>query len=485
MKNIYLIYPKKKGRIAPEIYGHFTEHIGGVMYDGLWVGRDSSVSNIKGFRKEIIDKLRAIKAPVIRWPGGCFAETYDWRDGIGEERPTRINWWTWKDKKYETNEVGTHEFMDFCEAVGADAYLAANLTTIPVLHIRNWMDYCLSPRGTTTLAREREKNGHAEPFKISYWGVGNENWGGGGNMTPEYYASEFRRYATVMSATDPSVRLIACGEDATDYKWTHGVMQGLDNSKILARCNINGFSMHYYCGEAGDPIAFTEEEWTILLKKAAKIEEIIEKNWNIICSYNVQKDCKLVIDEWGCWHPEGSGPSKGEKLWEQQSTMRDAMITALSLNIFNNHCDKIKMANIAQLVNCLQSLFLAEGEHCITTPTYHVFDLYKEHQGAEAIETVVTDNDIFESSVTVSASVKDGKTLLTIGNLSCTEAIEIALEGVGTMIPATAEARLLYAEDIHAHNTFEAPDTVKPVQLSLDLTKPIVVPKAGILAIRF
>ena len=166
MKKIYLLYPQKKGRIAPELYGHFTEHLGGVFYDGLWVGKDSSIPNIKGFRKEIIEKLRAIKAPVIRWPGGCFAETYDWRDGIGEHRPTRPNWWTKNDKRYESNEVGTHEFMDFCEAVGADAYFAANLTSVSPLHIRNWMDYCLSPRGTTSLALEREQNGHPEPFTI-------------------------------------------------------------------------------------------------------------------------------------------------------------------------------------------------------------------------------------------------------------------------------------------------------------------------------
>ena len=175
MKKVYLMYPQKKGTIAPEIYGHFTEHIGGVIYDGIWVGKDSDIPNIKGFRKEIIDKLRAINAPVIRWPGGCFAETYDWRDGIGKERPARINWWRNHDDRYESNEVGTHEFMDFCEAVGAKAYFAANLTSVQPLHIRDWMDYCMSPKGATTLALEREKNGHPEPFDIPYWGVGNEN----------------------------------------------------------------------------------------------------------------------------------------------------------------------------------------------------------------------------------------------------------------------------------------------------------------------
>lgn len=481
MKKVYLMYPQKKGTIAPEIYGHFTEHIGGVIYDGIWVGRDSKIPNIKGFRKDVIEKLKAIKAPVIRWPGGCFAEVYDWRDGIGKDRPTRLNWWTYADGKTESNEVGTHEFMDFCEACGAKAYFAANLTSVTPMHIRNWMDYCLSPKGTTTLAMEREKNGHPEPFNIPFWGVGNENWGGGGNMAPDHYANEYRRFATLMNNAFEDVELYACGENAADFGWTDGVMRNLRTSSRFAK----GFSMHYYCGKAGEVLTFTDDEWTELLKKAAKIENLILRNWHIICGYAMDDKVKLVIDEWGCWHPDGSGPSKGANLFEQQSTMRDAMVTALTLNIFNKHCDKIRMANVAQLVNNLHTLFLAGGEHCITTPTYHVFDMYKEHQGAESIETFVTNNEVFESSITVSASVKDNRTLVTIGNLSCLEDAELLLEGVGMEIPATAEATLLYHKDMHAHNTFDAPDTVTPVNMKLDPTKPITVPKTAVLAIRF
>lgn len=481
MKKIYLMYPQKKGTIAPEIYGHFTEHIGGVIYDGIWVGKDSKIPNIKGFRKEIIEKLRAIKAPVIRWPGGCFAEIYDWRDGIGKDRPSRISWWGYKDGKTEPNEVGTHEFMDFCEEAGADAYFAANLTSVPPLHIRNWMDYCLSPKGSTTLAKEREKSGHPEPFKIPYWGVGNENWGGGGCMTPDFYANEFKRLSVVMSNVAQDVELYACGSNASDYGWTDGLMRNTLNSRDL----MHGFAMHYYCGCAGDPVSFTNEEWSQLLLNAAHMEEIINRNWNIICGYGMESHAKLVIDEWGCWHPDGSGPSRGENLFEQQSTMRDAMVTALTLNIFNKHCDKIRMANVAQLVNNLHALFLARGEHCITTPTYHVFDMYKEHQGAESIVVTVTNNEDFESSVTVSASVKDNKTLITIGNLSCTKDSEIVLEAVGMDIPKTAEATLLYADDMHEHNTFESPENVIPVKIEVDISKPIIIPKTGILAIRF
>lgn len=481
MKTVYLLYPEKRRTIAPELYGHFTEHIGGVFYDGLWVGKDSSIPNIKGFRKEIIEKLRAIKAPVIRWPGGCYAETYDWRDGIGENRPMRINWWTQNDGRYEPNAVGTHEFMDLCEAVGADAYFAANLTSVTPLHIRNWMDYCLSPKGTTALAKEREQNGHPEPFNVPFWGVGNENWGGGGNMQPDYYANEFRRFSTIMNNAFPKTELFACGENARDFDWTDGLMRNLRNSEK----HMQGFAMHYYCGAAGDPVAFSEAEWTQQLEQAAEMEQIIQRNWHIICGYGMQNYAKLVIDEWGCWHPDGSGPSKGYNLFEQQSTMRDAMVTALTLNIFNNHCEKIRMANAAQMVNNLHCLFLAGGEHCIVTPTYHVFDMYKEHQGAQAVRTVVTENEEFASSITVSASRKDGKTLVTIGNLSCTEDAEITLEGVGGGIPMQAKAILLHHGDMHAHNTFEAPETVVPQELVLDVTKSIMVPKAGILAIRF
>lgn len=481
MKKIYLMYPKKLGTIAPEIYGHFSEHIGGVFYDGLWVGEDSSIPNIKGFRKDIVEKLSAIHPPVLRWPGGCFAETYDWRDGIGEERPTRPSWWTPNDGRYESNEVGTHEFMTLCELIGAKAYFAANLTSVSPLHIRNWMDYCLSPKGSTTLAKEREKNGHPEPFSIPYWGVGNENWGGGGNMRPESYADEYRRYAVVMNNVDQNAELFVCGTNGDDYAWTHGVIPVLASS----RRRVDGFAMHYYCGASGDAVDFTEEDWDKLLVKADKMEEIIERNWHIICAYGMQEHCRLVVDEWGCWHPEGSGPSKGYNLFEQQSTMRDAMVAAHTLNIFNRHCGKIKMANVAQLVNNLHALFLAGGEHCIVTPTYHVFDLYQGHQGAEAIETVVSNNDEFSSSVSVSASCKDGKTLVTIGNLSSKEDVEISLDGMGFELPAAGTARVLANEDIHAHNTFENPDAVSPTAYEFDPRKLFVVPKAGIVALEF
>ena len=481
MKKIYLVYPKTIGTIEPEVYGHFSEHIGGVFYDGLWVGRDSEIPNIRGFRKDLVEKLKAINPPVLRWPGGCYAEVYDWRDGIGENRPTRLNWWTPNDDRYESNEVGTDEFLDLCEMIGAKPYIAANLTSVTPMQIRNWMDYCLSPRGSTALALEREKNGHPEPYNVPFWGVGNENWGGGGNMRPEYYADECRRFSTIMRNVSNTVELYACGSNADDFTWTQGVMPGLTAIKR----QIHGFAMHYYCGAAGDPLTFTDAEWDQMMVQAQKMEAIIERNWNIISGYDMQESCKLVIDEWGCWHPDGSGPSKGYNLFEQQSTLRDAMVTALTLNIFNRHCEKIRMANAAQLVNNLHASFLAGGEHCITTPTYHVFDMYKEHQGACSIDTVVTDNEEFKESLSVSASVKDGRTLVTIGNLSCRNAAVVSLEGVGAEMPKTATMQLLAGDDLHAHNTFEEPEMVVPVTTVIDPTQRITIPRGGIAAIHF
>lgn len=482
-KTIYLMYPKRIGTISPEIYGHFTEQIGGVFYDGLWVGKDSTIPNINGFRKEIVEKLRHIKAPVLRWPGGCFAETYNWRDGIGKDRPVRVSWWTKNDGRYESNAVGTHEFMELCELVGAKAYLAANLTTVPILHIQEWMDYCLSPRGTTTLAKEREANGHPEPFDVPFWGVGNENWGGGGNMKPEYYANEYKRLAMIMHNTFPEVELISCGSNGEDYSWTDNLFRNVRGAQYDIA--MSGFGMHYYCEKAGEALDYAEEDWTRILLKAANMENLIKRNWHIIRGYAPANNTKLVVDEWGCWYSPGSGPTKGYYLYEQQSTMRDAVVSALTLNIFNNHCDKVRMANVAQVVNNLHALFLANGENCVTTPTYHVFDMYKEHQGAEAIEAFVTDNTEFTSAISVSASVKEGKTVITLANLSYKEDAEIELRCIDGIRGGVAEGWILSHDDVRAHNTFENPNEVEPKKIKVDVDQVFILPSASVMSLWF
>lgn len=483
MKKIYLMYPQKKGTIAPEIYGQFAELLGAVFYDGIWVGKDSNIPNIKGFRKDVIEKLRQIKVPVIRWPGGCFAESYDWRDGIGEYRPTRLNWWTPADGKYEPNEVGTHEFMDFCEAVGAKGYFGINMTSATPLDARYWMDYCLSPRGSTALALEREKNGHPEPFDIPYWGLGNECWGGGGNMTPEFYTNEYRRYAIVMHDTCKDVQLISCGANGGNYNWTQKVSEGVS---IKSQKHINGYAIHYYAGmDWCNAISYSDDDWYRQLSAAATIERLIKRHWSIICGWGMEDNMRLVFDEWGNWHKEGEYANGKNNLFERQSTMLEAVSAAYTLNVFNNHCDKVMMSNISQMANFLHGLFFINGKDCIVTPTYHIYDMYKEHQGAECITTTVTENGTFEESINVSASVKDGKTLITVCNISREKAAEFTLESVDGIIPETAEATLLYNDDIRAHNTYEQPDAVAPKNITINPQEPITIPPAAVLAIRF
>lgn len=482
MKKIFIIAPEPLGTIAPELYGQFSEHIGGVFYDGLWVGRDSAVPNLRGFRRDAVEKLRALRVPVLRWPGGCFAETYDWRDGIGDpaERPVRPNWWTPHDGRYETNAVGTHEFMDLCELIGARPYFAVNVTSQTPLSARDWMDYCLSPRGSTTLAREREKNGRAEPFDIPFWGVGNENWGGGGNMSPEFYTDEYRRFATVMDNTAcGKVRLIAGGANGADYAWTRALCAG------MRKAPVHGMSFHYYCGKSGGAVDFTADDWYVLLEKAARIGELIDRHYASLLSFGMQEKMRLVIDEWGCWHPDGSGPSAGTNLFEQQSTMRDAVITALTLNIFNNRCGKIQMANAAQICNNLHASLLAGGDRCIVTPTYHVFRMFREHQGAEAVRAIAEESGVSGSTVSVSASRKGDRYTVTLANLSCTEDAELSLSLLGGCLPERAELTLLAADDMHAHNTFEVPDRVRPVTFPVDPSAPFVLPRASAAVIRF
>jgi len=493
MKKLYVIGPAEIGEVNPNIYGHFSEHIGGVIYDGIWVGEDSSVPNVRGFRKFIIDKMKNINAPVVRWPGGCFAEIYDWRDGIGArcDRPTRINWWHNDDQRMEPNEVGTHEFVDFCRLSGAEPYFAANITSTTPLDIRDWIDYCNTPKGLTALAKLREANGSPEPFNVKYWGVGNETWGGGGNMTPEMYAHEFRKYAVLMHNASPGLELIGSGANHSDTVWSREFMRVFEHSER----HMNGFSLHFYCGNCGDVTNFEVDEWYQLIRQAADIETAIRKNWDIIDHYGLGDNAKLVIDEWGCWHPNGSGPSKGYNLFEQQSTMRDAMVAALTLNIFNNNCEKIKMATVAQLVNNLHALFLSGGEHCVTTPTYHIFDMYKHHQGGTAVKTYADKEDIIEfqnphngrnsqlEKISHSATIKDGCLTVSAANLDAETGASFEISPVGFETETTGTMTILHNDDFRAHNTFAEPEKVKLHESPAKSLK-IEMPPASVVTVR-
>ena len=486
MKKVSVVFPDKTGYISPEIYGHFSEHIGGVFYGGLWVGRDSDIPNERGFRSDALDALRKIAPPVLRWPGGCFAETYNWRDGIGADRPVRTNWWTAWDGRYESNEVGTHEFFDLCELIGTKAYLAINVTSITPLQAREWIDYCLSPRGSTSLALEREANGHPEPFDIDFIGIGNENWGDGGNMTPDYYALEYRRFATVIKngckAFKKTPMLVVGGANGATYEWTRGLAENLRSARSTP---IEAMSLHYYCGKAGTATEFTNDDWYTLVGNAERMEEIVERHYAVTKGYCMEhKLGKLIVDEWGCWHPDGSGPSKGYNLFEQQSTMRDAVITALTLNIFNNHCDKVRMANVAQICNNLHCLLLAGDGYLVTTPTYHVFDMMKGHMGGTCLRTIVSDNGDAKEKISVSASEKDGLLTVTLANLSCENDAEIALDMLGAdKKPVATTATLLSSADMKDHNTPDMPDKVKPLSITVDAEKAFTLPRASVMTL--
>lgn len=493
MHQVTVDFTNSKGTINRNIYGHFSEHIGGVFYDGLWVGEDSKVENERGFRKVLIDSFRKINPPVLRWPGGCFAETYDWRDGIGPRdfRPTRVNWWYSHDKRLESNEVGTHEFMDFCRMVNAEPYFAANMTSTTPLHIRNWIEYCNFPADSTTLAKERARNGALDPFDILYWGIGNENWGGGGQMTPEDCAREFIRYSTVCNSLDKgNLKFIMCGANGHDVGWTRRLMEEYAKRK-WHEAPAFGMSIHYYCGTAGDPTSFTEEEWYQQLFQADYMQRVLDDHRAAMDEFDPDRKITLIVDEWGCWHKDGSGPSKGCNLFEQQSSLRDAVVAAMTLNMFNNRCDSVAMANIAQLCNNLHSLYLAGGEHFVETPNYFVFDMFKTHQDAKQLNAIVSapqrEKKGFRplTMLSASASTKDGAVTLTLANLDMTQRLDVQLAAIGGDLKGNGVVTVLASSDPHAHNSFESPTAVTPIATERDFSTQdsITLPPASVVSV--
>lgn len=466
---------KKIGTISPLLYGHFAEHIGGVIYDGLWVGKDSEIPNIHGFRLDLIEKLKRISPSVIRWPGGCFAETYDWRDGIGDDRPVRPTWWTRQDGLYENNAFGTHEFMELCTLVGAEPYLAINATSLTPMDARNWVDYCNSPAGTTTLAAQREKNGAKDPFDVKFLGIGNENWGGGGTMCAAQYAWEYRKYATIVRNAAPNAKIIAGAANQHSIQWTEAFLETL-NETYGTPVQVDAISHHYYFSDAED-VGFSKEGWDKLIGKAKKIEEDIQTLIALLEKEGRRDQIKIYLDEWGSMHSKGVNAKEKNQLFRQQVTQRDAVAVALTFNIFHRYCYAVEMANIAQLVNCLSSLFLTDGEKCIETPVYHVFDMYRAHQGAEAVQV-----DTSDSEISVSASVKDGGMLLTLANLSFSEDKEISLN-LGPDWSSCGTAVMLCPESPLDYNDFDAPDRVHPVQQKCDIRHPIALPRGAVVAV--
>jgi alpha-L-arabinofuranosidase len=478
--------------ITPDLYSHFVEHLGGVVYDGIWVGENSKIPNVNGIRKAMVDHMRRLPPGTIRWPGGCFADSYDWRDGTGPRanRPRRTNFWLGdleKEKrpdgpaKYDPNQFGVADFMRFCRLAGGQPYVAANLRSLPARDFYQLVEYCNSPAGSTTLADLRAQDGEREPFNVRYWGVGNEAWGCGGNFTPEEYATEYRRFTAWVPAFGVDLAFIGSGPNGGDLSWTRKFFNALLEKGEGQLRSLWGWALHHYSWNVsrgatadwnagkGDAVKFTTDEWYELLAEADKMDGLITGHWNVMGELDRRHRVKLVVDEWGAWHRPGTEVNPAHLLG-QQSTMRDALLAALTLDIFHRHADKVAMANVAQLVNCLQSLFLADQDKFVVTPTFHVFETYKPHVGGQAVRSVFSAPRLSYDRVNGkgslwglagSASVKEKTLTLTVVNPHIAEPreAEIAIQGGSA---ASATAMVIAHADVHAHNTFEQPKAIEP-----------------------
>ena len=454
------------GTIKPAIYSQFAEHIGGVIYDGIWVGPDSKVPNVGGIRASLIELVKQMGHVVVRWPGGCFADKYHWRDGIGPRgaRPRRFG--RWRDDT-EPNYFGTHEFLQFCKLCEVEPYLAANVGTGSPEEFQQWVEYCNAPAGSTSIADERAANGAREPFRVRYWGVGNESWGCGGNFIPEDYCREYRKFTEWLPKYGVPLYLIAAGPNGNDRDWTQRFFAKWRDGQ---RAVIQGWAPHYYCGTTGHALNFSQDQWYEQLQKANRMETLIKDQWAALGEVDTKHAIKLVIDEWGSWHPEGTEINK-RHLFEQMSTLRDALVAALSLDTFNRHAEKVDMANVAQLINNLHSLFLADGDKFVATPTFHVYTMYRPHQGGRSVRMVTEgpevkfqaagrEERIFRVAGSASVSPSNAATV-TLVHSHATEPAEVVVRIKGGNVRGVQHTVLTH-DQLNAHNTFAAPETVAP-----------------------
>ena len=469
MFKLFINPAARKGHINPELQGHFSEHLGRCIYEGLYVGENSDIPNVNGMRTDVVEALKEMKIPVLRWPGGCFADEYHWRDGIGpkEGRKKMIN--THWGGVLEDNSFGTDEFMELTRQLGCKTYINGNVGSGTVQEMSEWVEY-MTFEGVSPMADMRKKNGHEEAYKVDYFGVGNENWGCGGNMNPDYYGNLYRRYQTYIRNYNPDNKInkICCGANAADYEWTDVVMKTCFKNAEQFHGFMEGLSLHYYTvpndwQHKGSATKFNEDDWYNTLKKTLFMEELISRHTAIMDKYDKDHKVGLMVDEWGTWYDVEEGTNPG--FLYQQNTMRDALVAGINLNIFNKHCDRVKMANIAQLVNVLQSVILTEGAKMVKTPTYHVFNMYKVHQDGELLDSFIETEEIGSEkdkvpNLSESVSIgKDGKIHATICNLSCRDAYDVKVVLTDKKIEAAAGEILTNKMD--AYNTFDAPDTVK------------------------
>ena len=464
---IILHTKQNAGTIHKELYGQFAEHLGTCIYGGLWVGNNSSIPNINGYRKDVLHALQDLKVPVLRWPGGCFADEYHWMDGIGpqDKRPKmqNNNW----GGTIEDNSFGTHEFLNLCELLGAEPYISGNVGSGTVEELAKWVEYMTSD-GDTPMANLRRKNGRQKAWKVKYLGVGNESWGCGGNMRPEYYSDLFRRYSVYCRNYDTNrLYKIASGASDYDYNWTKVLMDNVGN-------RMDGLSLHYYTvkgwsGSKGSATKFLNDEYYWTIGKCLEIEDVIKKHCSIMDKRDPQKKIGLLVDEWGTWWDEEPGTIRGHLY--QQNTMRDAFVAALTLNIFHRHVDRVKMANIAQVVNVLQSMILTDMKdngHMVLTPTYHVFRMYQPFQDATALPLEIScdsikvrENQTIPTIFSSAAKTKDNSIVVSLANISLdkTQDIDIVSD-LSTINNITGE--ILKCKNISDYNDFEHPQTIAP-----------------------
>jgi alpha-L-arabinofuranosidase len=487
---IEILLDEPLGTISPNIYSHFVENLSGVIYDGIWVGENSKVPNVRGIRKDLADEMRKINPALVRFPGGCFADSYDWRDGIGpvERRPRRTNFWAFGEKpsapaahRYDPNRFGTNEFIQFCDLIGAKPYLAANLRSLPAEQFYQWVEYCNSPPGSTTLAEQRAAAGFRDPFNVRYWGVGNESWGCGGNFTAQEYAVEFRRFTTWVPSYGSELHFVASGPNEDSWDWTRGFFEEILRKGKQQIRSIFGWALHHYAWNLsrgktrdwikgkGDALNFDAADWYELLRDGDLMESYINGHWQIMGEFDAEHYVKLVVDEWGPWYRPGSELTPENQL-EQIPTQRDAVFSAMTLDTFNRHPEKVAVSCCAQLINCLNSLYLAHEDHFCVTPVGHVFAMYAPHQGRESVRAAFSapeihyDRDGKSASfwgLRGSASLRDKKLILTAVNpdISHSTPAQIVIRAGK---PKSVNGIILAAHDIHAHNTFAETNQVTP-----------------------
>ena len=462
------------GTINRNLYGHFAEHLGTCIYEGIWVGPDSSIPNTNGIRNDTIAALRELSPPVLRWPGGCFADDYHWRDGVGRrgDRPRRINrhW----GQIVETNAFGTDEFIALCRLIGAEPYICANVGSGTPAEMSDWIEYC-NATADSTLARLRAANGVPEPHGVRYWGIGNENWGCGGSLDPDDYCRAFRQFSTFATGLGGERPYrVACGPCGNDLDWTHRFFEKLGGRLGL----IEGFAPHLYQGSAGTSTRFADADYYDLTSRYMGMERLICQQRAAMDGHDPDRRVGMIVDEWGVWHPDATAG-----FLRQQNTLRDAIVAATILDVFNRHTDKIVMANIAQTVNVLQAMLLTDGDKLLLTPTYHVFRMYREHQGAELIFSELEsdavqahpdrqDDPTRSATVTGSVSRQGGTLTITLVNRHLSEPRVVDISLIGSAGARRASGSVLTAGVPQAHNTFETPDAVAPTDLTITATGP-------------